>query len=642
MTTTVTLDARKTNFSKIKKDDALNFVKENHSQGLAKPGAGFQSFGLSYQNELVAVAIFCNPRTKGMQRRYTTELFRLAFKKDVRIRGGASKLIKNFLIEVKPFNLFTYQDTLGEVTDVYEHAGLTLVKENKTKGVLVKNGLSYAKAKNNWRDWISLEQATRRGPDALLGTNLGEILREDGTRISNIQLFLEYCDYHLEEIPGDRVYEWHNPDVSFYTYKITSIVDNNYYIGRKTIRLKNPTIQDCLKDDYFGSGGEKFKNWVLKIGAENLEKEILSIHKSWASVVSAEKREIGNSYSTDPFCMNSLPGGTGLGASVANFTKKYCDIHRWTLHNGDSCNRCSAAKVWSVRSCDIHGETKFRGENCELCKTASLYKKSFCDTHKEAVFRGKRCVSCTNHNSLSVKECENHGLVIHQGTTCSFCNAQKSVNYRVCGEHGYVKHQGETCCSCSAKKNVNEQFCKTHQRITTHIGKTCALCTSEASFSMKFCEKCGSETKHKGNTCATCTANKPVVMKICAVKPKEHGKTKHQGDVCNKCNAQKSVTVKLCVKYPKEHGLTKHQGDTCNKCNAQASVSMRWCEVHQKKTKHQGNKCSTCNNKNLIKEKLCETKPLEHGIRKHRGNTCYGCISDKRKVARRERETNNS
>jgi len=92
-----TIAARKTTVKPVAQDESFAFIERYHRQGLAAPGKGLRSYGLYHSDELLAVAIFCNPRTAGMQRKYTTELFRMAFKTDVRIQGGASKLIKHFL-----------------------------------------------------------------------------------------------------------------------------------------------------------------------------------------------------------------------------------------------------------------------------------------------------------------------------------------------------------------------------------------------------------------------------------------------------------------------------------------------------------------------------------------------------------------
>lgn len=66
-----------------------------------------------------------------MKRKYSIELLRLAFKNDVRVVGGASKLVSYYKKHYHPTDIFTYQDITGEVTTVYEQCGFTFVNEAK-------------------------------------------------------------------------------------------------------------------------------------------------------------------------------------------------------------------------------------------------------------------------------------------------------------------------------------------------------------------------------------------------------------------------------------------------------------------------------------------------------------------------------
>lgn len=611
-----TIAARKTELKVIPKDLGLSFVAENHRQGLSRPGSNLEAYGLFYENDLVAVALFCNPRTSGMQRRYTTELFRLAFAKDTRVQGGASKLIKNFL-STGPWDLFTYQDSGGENTAVYEKSGLTLIEKAKPKEVLVRDGIAYEDAENNRRDWFSLEQVTRYGADALLGTSIGEVFREDGSRKSNIDIFIEELSYRRVTIPGDNVYEWRNPNVSFYTYKITSSKEEGYYIGRHLVRTSSPTIDDCLEDGYMGSGGLKFKAWKAIVGEQSLVKEILGTYRTWEEVVEAERLEIGDSYKDDPLCMNYQPGGMGLGRSVSLILKKDCSIHGVTAFNGNSCMKCASAKIFKKKVCVIHGETLFRVDSCEKCSQSSRVLDGICDNHGKVKLVSGRCISCQNSVVIKKRNCSIHGDVLHFGDTCASCTAQNSVSTRTCSIHGLTKHQGDKCSKCNALNSISLGICEVHGK-TKHQGSHCMKCNAAAQLSTKSCEIHG-DVLHKGDTCTVCTASKAVSMKVCPI----HGETKHQGDVCNLCNAQKSVSLKECPK----HGLTKHQGDTCNKCSSQRSVSEQMCSKHGL-TKFQGTGCVKCRNEALITVKDCPV----HGAWKHRGKTCYACMSDRRKA----------
>lgn len=650
-------------------------MQKHHRQGLAAPGKNLKSYGLFFEEELVAVALFCNPRTKKKQREYTTELFRLAFKTETRVIGGASKLIKHFM-QSGAWDLFTYQDTSGEGSEVYAHAGMEL-KGNKSprKNILVKNGLTSIEAEDNRSDWFSLEQVFTHGPDKLIGTKLGEQFKENGARKNNLELFLE-SGYHLEEIDGDRLYEWRNPEVGFYTYKISSIVDNKYYYGRHVL-YGSLNKENALSDKYMGSGGKKFQAWVKSVGVDNLRKTVLDLYPDWKSVVKAEEKLIGNLHLTDKKCMNFQPGGTGIArasaiilekechihgftnhqgdscmkcASAKSFfvkecdlhgtsifhgnkcslciskssvTLKHCEFHGETKHNGDSCFRCTVEKAWSLKNCVTHGETLHRGESCEKCNQLKQYDKAVCVKHGLSTHRAGSCVSCQIDGLMSEKNCPTHGFVIHFGDTCSTCTSQKSVSRKNCEIHGMVTHQGDVCSTCNSLKALTIQTCSIHGE-TKYLGSHCMKCNAADQLTEKTCKKHG-VVLHKGDSCTFCTAQKSVNMKLCETHPVEHGVTKHQGDVCNKCNALNSVSMKECLK----HGLTKHQGNVCNKCNSQKSVVLGDCTVHGNNVKFQGGKCSSCTNASLIKVKECAV----HGMWKHRGNSCYACVSDRRKAA---------
>lgn len=614
---TRTIPARKTVFRKISNDEALSFVTEHHRKGSARPGKSCRSYGLFHEAELVAVAVFSNPRTIGMMRKYTTELFRMAFKNNVRVQGGASKLIKGFITTERPFDLFTYQDSSGENTDLYKHSGMTLVKEATTKEVLVKNGMSFAEADNNFRDWISIEQAVRHGPDSLLGTSIGERYRADGTRKNNLDLFIDECGYHKETIPGDSIFEWINPDVSYYIYKITSRDNDGYYIGRRVIKMASPTDEDCLSDGYMGSGGKKFKEWVLNCGPNSMVKSVISIHHRWSDAVKFEKAAIADLHLIDPNCMNTMPGGTGISRGVIVFTVKNCPTHGDTLHNGPHCVKCSISKIFTTKNCPIHGSTTFRGLVCEKCTHGKRYHTAECSKHGITVFRVTKCVMCSNSGISSIRECPTHGMVLHQGLVCSTCNSRSSVNLQECSVHGMTKHQGDVCNKCNSLSSISQRECAEHG-VTTFQGDSCMRCNAASQITTMNCAVHG-DVLHKGMTCTMCTAQKAITQMEC---PK-HGLTKHQGNVCNKCNSQKSVSERECPK----HGLTKHQGNICNKCNSQKSVNMRECAKHGL-TKHQGEKCSACTIEALIQVRECPT----HGMWKHRGKSCYACVSDKRRA----------
>lgn len=612
------VNARDTFVREIDSEISQQFVSENHRMGSVSPGKRFVSYGLFLEEELLAVAQFCNPRTSGMQKKYTRELLRLAFKDGVRVRGGASKLIGFFIKDKNPVDFFTYQDTSGELTDVYEKSGMALAsKRNPTKKVLVRNGISFLEAENNRKDWFSIEQAVRRGPDSLIGTNLGEVFREDGSRKSNLDLFLEDCGYHLEEIAGDRIYEWLNPSVRFYTYRITSSVDEKYYYGRRVIWGDSVSREDCLHDGYMGSGGKKFRNWVAEVGVDKLRKEVLSIHSSWKEVVKAESKLIGKLYETDPLCMNTLPGGTGLSTSFKDVSVADCPTHGESKHMGKTCLRCASEKSIEIKNCPIHGETKYRGGNCLRCVVGKARWKDRCPVHGESSFSGSGCLKCLYVERKFFKNgvCSIHGRVKFMGDDCCRCLYEKRTPLKNCEIHGVSYFVKGICSRCKAESLYSLKDCPIHGE-SIHRKDLCLPCLSEKFIGKKFCEKHG-ETIHRGETCSTCQADSSRKIKNCPI----HGEVIHWGDSCSTCTAQKSVSVGECP----THGRVKFVGDHCRICLNQSVVSMKFCPIHGE-TKHQGDSCCRCSKSKSFSLKIC---PI-HGETKFNGDSCVKCLIGRR------------
>lgn len=478
--------ARETEIKKVENIEAQEFVEEHHSQGSSKGTFSKNSIGMYYKNELVAVAQFCSPRTPLKKEIYSTELLRLCFKKGIRVIGGASKLIKYYIERYNPSDIFTYQDTTGENSKLYEHCGFTLVSQDKKKQYLIAPGKTFATANRKNREVFSTSYVAQYGPDRILGTKLGQVFNDDGTRKTNIQLFKD-LGWHIEETTGDKVYEWFNPNMSFYTYKITAEGSDKYYYGVHSIKIpfKDLTINDCLKDRYFGSGGNtlknnKFKNWKNKYKGK-LKKEIVQTFDKKYLSYKAEKELIGDLWQTDKLCLNSSAGGVYTGFNKGwreNVDMKRCPIHGVTKHRGNACYKCFMNDLVSVQVCEIHGETKFQGDSCSKCAVGKTFTKKVCEIHGETTFSGKYCRKCSVQKTVQMKECPKHGLTKHQGDVCNSCNALSSISLKVCEIHGETKFTGDKCRKCISAKNNAPRDCPIHG-LVSHRGKSCVKCTSQ-------------------------------------------------------------------------------------------------------------------------------------------------------------------
>jgi len=562
----------------VAESEATEFLKAHHRAGPVAIKTKAKSVGIYLGDELLAVAQFCYPRTNAKRAKYSLELLRMAFKKDVRIYRGASALIGFYIERYDPSDFFTYQDTTGEATAVYEHAGMTLVSQAKKKQYLVAPGKTRETAGK--RECYSMASVVMRGPDALLGTNLGEVYDENGKRKSNPRLFIEELGWHIEETSGDRVYEWFNPRHSHYVYKITAADSDKYYYGVRTLRDNGAaTAEDCLKDPYFGSGGtnasNKFSNWKRKHRAK-LRKEIVAITKNKSEAYALERELVGDLWKTDPLCLNSTQGGKAIGQkyqSDQKFPLATCDIHGETTHSaGGKCLRCRTKAIFSDGDCEIHGEVKFRKGKCEKCSGA------------------KRRVE---------RDCEVHGLTLHQGSSCCLCSASKvSYGVKLCAIHGETNFRGDSCTRCAAAKMVNQRACPKHG-FTTHLGSNCGKCQGEKLLSTEKCQTHGL-TIFVGGTCQKCQAQAMIHEDSCPI----HGQTTFMGSSCASCRAEKAVSKRQCP----EHGLVSFVGNKCRVCINRSTTNMRDCAIHGR-TKHQGSTCSSCSSMRIAHNRYHGAKP---------------------------------
>lgn len=613
--------ARKTIVKEIQVDEANSFVKNYHTQSVAKPNTRIISIGLFSDDVLLGVAQFCTPRTAAKKREYTTELLRMCFKENYRVIGGASKMIKFYIKEYNPSDIFTYQDTTGENTRVYENCGFSLVKQDKEKKYLVKNGKTLKNVEKDSKDKISYSYATSFGPDNILKTSLGEVF-DNGKRLTNVELFVKYCDYHVETTTGDKTYAWFNPNVSFYTYKITAENSDKYYYGvhRLNIPYSDVVVEDCLNDGYFGSGGNnknnKFNNWKNK-HKDSLVKDIVKIFDRKNVAYDNERILVGDLYKTDPLCLNSIEGGRYTGyytKNIEKFSEKTCVVHGLTKFSGDSCCKCTVEKSVNIKECVVHGLTKHVGDVCKKCSNNKNVSVKHCVIHGDTKHVGDSCYKCVDSSFKTFsKYCNTHGLTKFVNDFCVKCVKDNIIFVKECDKHGLTKFLKNKCFKCMSELNYSMVECCVHG-LTKHIGDSCCKCTAEKSVNFRECSVHG-ETKFVGDVCASCRADENIVVKHCEI----HGDVKHIGSKCYLCR-NNGFVEKSCVK----HGNTLFSGGKCLKCLAKDNVSFVECSVHGF-VKHSYGECMTCRSLNSIVLKHC----VIHGETKHKGNSCCKCTSDK-------------
>lgn len=660
-----TIYARNTSVGNLTPEIAQEFVAQYHHQGAVEMGLISASVGLlGPDDELVAVAQFCPVRTSGMAQRYSTEWIRLAFKSDVRVVGGASKLFSFYTGSRTVYDVFTYQDATGELTDVYEHCGMTLVRDGGTKQYLVAPGKTFDTGGR--KEVLGMPYATRYGPDRILGTSLGEVYHADGSRKSNEDIFLEDLGWHIEETPGDRIYEWFNPDITHYVYRISATERDEYYYGVSHIKRAHASIDECMQDGYFGSGRTRLENWKATLEPGTMQKEVLGLFSTRARAYAAEKELIGDLYTADPLCLNAMPGGSANAWRGYIFQDKECGEHGLVPHRAGHCVRCTVQGTYQIQECIVHGPSPSSGGKCARCRVNAVWDLQECPIHGESWHQKNRCQTCTAQSSIRVLECPKHGRTKHIGVSCCRCSSEFANTMAYCDIHGEGKHIGPICRRCTSYDAWNFQECDVHgeswhigdrcskcssastwkleecaihgeswhqggrcQRCVSvsgyklrecsihgmvmHNGYSCATCRVQRSFTEKECSTHGLCT-HQGEQCLSCVALRRLVYQECAI----HGEALHQGDSCCKCATDSAYTLQECS----VHGWVKFCGDSCATCRANEPYSEQRCEVHGL-TKHQSGNCVRCFVEEMISERECP----KHGLTAHRGATCCACTS---------------
>lgn len=617
-TNIIALGARKCRTESIEKDLGMRFVEENHRQGSAAENRKIKSLGLFYGSDLVAVAQFCSPRTSRKKREYTTELLRLCFKDGYRIQGGASKLIKAYIKKFQPSDIFTYQDMTGEQSDVYEHSGFVLVEESRRKKYYVAPGKDLKNALR--KEYYSFSYVAARGPDALLGTSIGEKFHDNGKRKTNLELF-DDLGWHVEETRGDRVYEWVNKSHTHYVYKITASDSSKYYYGVSHVKKENANQEDCLMDGYYGSGGQKFSNWSRK-HSDHLQKEVLGVFDRKAEAYLFEKKLVGDLYKEDPLCLNTREGGFLHGISASHFRTfddQICSIHGKTAHLKDRCCSCIVEASISLKDCVKHGLTKHIGDTCYSCMQSRTNGIEHCTKHGDSQHIANRCRRCINESTNHIETCTVHGETLFQGDSCAKCNSLNAVVIKRCSVHNETAHQGESCRKCVSESTVSTKSCDVHGDVK-HIGDTCYSCFTSERSEILHCEVHGM-VKHVKNVCCRCSAKKSVSIKKCKV----HGDAKHIGDTCYLC--RKTVFYMDTCSI---HGNSKHRSGLCVKCSYSKMLAKeKQCTVCGKTFSPTSNRQKVCLDEHLVDCPRCG-RPMDYK-KNHCSMSCAIKASNERK-----------
>lgn len=164
-----TVYARQCELRIIDSKEAEQFEDIYHLQGKCRGQT--RCYGLYYEDELAAVMTFGKPR---WNKAYEYELLRLCTRSDIKIVGGAERMLKRFITDNRPKSIISYCDIAKFSGDVYSRIGFTRLKDTEPN-------LVWSKGKKH----ITNNLLLRRGFDQLFNTGYGK-----GT--SNNELMIQH------------------------------------------------------------------------------------------------------------------------------------------------------------------------------------------------------------------------------------------------------------------------------------------------------------------------------------------------------------------------------------------------------------------------------------------------------------------
>lgn len=128
------IHARKCKVVELDSKQSNDFINLNHLQGMSNAKV---KLGLIHNNQLVSVMTFSKPR---FTKKHQWELVRFCNLLNHVVVGGASKMLKYFVINYTPSSLISYADARYSNGNMYKSLGFEFIKHTTPSYVYTKNG----------------------------------------------------------------------------------------------------------------------------------------------------------------------------------------------------------------------------------------------------------------------------------------------------------------------------------------------------------------------------------------------------------------------------------------------------------------------------------------------------------------------
>lgn len=117
--------ARKCEIREVSTFDKKIFLEDNHLKGMCRSNI---NIGLYYNNELIGLTCFSKSR---FDKNFQWEIVRIAFKNNISITGGVSKMISYFIKCYNPDSMITYIDKTNSNGKFLEYSNFSYIGDSK-------------------------------------------------------------------------------------------------------------------------------------------------------------------------------------------------------------------------------------------------------------------------------------------------------------------------------------------------------------------------------------------------------------------------------------------------------------------------------------------------------------------------------
>lgn len=163
-----TVYARQCEVKEVQPRDAKIFLETTHIQGYSP---ALVNLGLYFKDELIALMTFSKPR---FNKTYEWELVRFCTAIGCHVPGGASRLLRHFIINYKPKNIISYADLRWSQGGLYKTLGFELKNQSVPNYWYIKPGNDFRESRQKYQKHRLKDLLEKYNPNISEDRNLKE------------------------------------------------------------------------------------------------------------------------------------------------------------------------------------------------------------------------------------------------------------------------------------------------------------------------------------------------------------------------------------------------------------------------------------------------------------------------------------